>query len=100
MAELEKTGASGICGFVTITDRKGVVTYAEVCLHSERITQTEGGARRPTGAPIQRTRTDATGRYHFHCGPGEYCVYCEAFERTDSMEVSVAAARNRRSPRT
>ena len=89
MAELEKTRPSGICGFVTIADRKGVVANAEVCLHSEQTIQRKGRARRPSGEPLQRTRTDETGRYQFHCGPGDYCVFCEAFEQTDSKEVSV-----------
>jgi hypothetical protein len=89
MAELEKTRPSGISGHVTIAERKGAVANVEVCLFSESTTRTRGRARRPTGEPVQRTRTDATGRYEFHCAPGDYCVHCEAFGQADSVDVSV-----------
>src|SRR6266851_2270776 len=89
MADSEKTGASGICGFVTIAERKGVVANAEVHLFSESATRTRGKPRRPAGEPVQRTRTDATGRYQFQCEPGAYCVHCEAFGQANSVDQSV-----------
>lgn len=35
MVETEKSDISGICGFATTTDGKGVVAFAEVQLSSE-----------------------------------------------------------------
>jgi hypothetical protein len=89
MAESEKAGASGICGFVTIVERKGVVANAEVRLFPESAPRTKGRERRPTGEPIQRTRTDASGRYQFDCEPGAYCVHGEAFGPSNWVDQSV-----------
>jgi hypothetical protein len=87
MAEPAKITATGICGVVTIADGKGVVANAEVQLFPDSTTRTEGEARRPTGEPVHRTRTDAAGRYQFHCEPGDYLVVCEAFEQVSSVEA-------------
>ncbi len=87
MAEPAKISATGICGYVTIAHRKGVVANAEVQLFSESTTRTKGRARRPTGEPVQRTRTDTAGRYQFHCEPGDYLVLCEAFEQVKSVDA-------------
>src|SRR5260370_36160822 len=69
MAEPANISATGICGYVTIAHRKGVVANAEVQLFSESTTRTKGRARRPTGEPVQRTRTDTAGRYQFTASP-------------------------------
>jgi hypothetical protein len=90
MAEPAKISATGICGYVTIADRKGVVANAEVRLFSESTTRTKGTARRPTGEPAQRTRTDTAGRYQFHCEAGDYLVHCEAFKQFNSVDASVS----------
>ena len=90
MAEPAKISATGICGYVTIADRKGVVANAEVRLFSESTTRTKGTARRPTGEPAQRTRTDTAGRYQFHCEAADYLVHCEAFKQFNSVDASVS----------
>jgi hypothetical protein len=89
MADADKTGASGICGYVTIASRKGVIAFAEVLLFSDA----KASPRRPAGEPVQRTRTDAAGRYEFHCAAGDYCVFGEAFGQADSVDATVMEGR-------
>ena len=100
MAELEKTRPSGICGFVTIADRKGVVANAEVCLHSEQTIQRKGRARRPSGEPLQRTRTDDDRALSIPLRTRRLLRVLRSV-RANRFEgsVRVAATRNRRSPR-
>ena len=90
MAEPATINASGICGYVTIAERKGVVANAEVHLFSASPARGKGKAGRPGGEPLHRTRTDATGRYEFRCGPGDYLVCCEAFDQFGSVEASIS----------
>ena len=81
----KKLEATGICGFVTIAEGKGVVANAEVQLFHESAPRAKGRAREPAGEPTHRTRTDANGRYEFHCEPGHYFVLCEALGQADAQ---------------
>ncbi len=89
MADSEKIEATGICGFVTIAEGKGVVANAEVQLFHDSAPRAKGRAREPAGEPTHRTRTDANGRYEFHCEPGHYFVHCEALGQAGAVNVSV-----------
>ena len=92
MAETEKSDISGICGFATTTDGKGVVAFAEVQLSSESTSRRTKSAREAASEPPQSTRTDAAGRYDFRCEPGSYRVHCEALGQPPvSTDVLVEA---------